>query len=81
MAVDAIPGVAYASITRRRDTGFQTLGATHPDAVANDRKQYETGSGPCLDAAEDGATVILVPYSPAIRGTRCSVRRRPRPAW
>ena len=61
VAVDAIPGVAYASITRRRDTGFQTLGATHPDASVNDRRQYETGSGPCLDAALDDATVVLVP--------------------
>ncbi len=61
VAVDAIPGASYASITRRRGTGFQTLGATHPDAVVNDHKQYATLSGPCLDAAEDGATVILVP--------------------
>lgn len=61
VAVEAIPGAAYASITRRRDSGFQTLGATHPDAVTNDHKQYETRSGPCLDAVVDGATMVLVP--------------------
>lgn len=60
VAVEAIPCVAYASITRRRDHGFQTLGATHPDAMANDQRQYDTRSGPCLDALADGATTVTV---------------------
>ncbi len=61
VAVDAIPGTAYASITRRRSTGFQTLGATHPDATAHDQEQYRLVSGPCIDAARDDAEMVLVP--------------------
>ena len=61
VAVAAIPGVAYASITRGRDTGYQTLGATHPDAAANDRAQYELHSGPCVDAVDDEINMFLVP--------------------
>ncbi len=61
IAVESIPGASYGSITRVREHGFQTLGPTHPDATINDRKQYELGSGPCIDAAVDDAAMLLVP--------------------
>lgn len=60
VAVQAVPGVAYASITRLRSSGFQTRGATHPDAAANDRTQYQLDSGPCIDATRTSARVVVV---------------------
>ncbi len=61
IAVAAIPVVAFASITRDRDSSFQTLGPTHPDASINDRAQYELRNGPCLDAVEHEASLVSVP--------------------
>jgi transcriptional regulator with GAF, ATPase, and Fis domain len=55
VAVQAVPGAQYASITRGRGDGFETVASTHEAAVAADRLQYQLGSGPCVDAViKDG---------------------------
>lgn len=58
---DVVTGVSYASVTRVRDAGFQTVGATHPDANLSDRAQYEAGIGPCLDAVRHDLDLVSVP--------------------
>lgn len=58
---DVVTGVSYASVTRVREAGFQTVGATHPDANVSDRAQYELGSGPCLDAVRQDVDLVSVP--------------------
>ncbi|MFC0111476.1 hypothetical protein [Kibdelosporangium aridum] len=51
-ALRVVPGVDLVSITlRSRDGSFHTPVHTDPVAVALDQVQYETGEGPCLDAA------------------------------
>ena len=53
-ALDTVPGVDHASVTRRRDGRFQTLAPTDAVATAADSLQYELDDGPCVDAVRDG---------------------------
>ena len=51
-AVDTIPGVQLASISRRVNARpIETLAPTHPLAVAIDELQYDLGEGPCFEVA------------------------------
>jgi transcriptional regulator with GAF, ATPase, and Fis domain len=58
VAVQAVPGAHYASITRGSGTTYTTVAPTDPIADLADGLQYETSSGPCLDAISQD-TVIL----------------------
>jgi GAF domain-containing protein len=52
-ARDAVPGCAEAGVSLVRDRHATTLGATSGHVYEVDLAQYETGEGPCLDAARD----------------------------
>ncbi|WSQ10327.1 GAF and ANTAR domain-containing protein [Streptomyces sp. NBC_01231] len=51
-AVEAVPGAAACSITVRRADRLLTLAGSHGLPSGLDQRQYENGSGPCVDAAE-----------------------------
>ncbi|MDG9720619.1 GAF and ANTAR domain-containing protein [Streptomyces sp. DH24] len=59
-AVDAVPGAAACSITVRRGDRLLTLAGSDGMPNGLDQRQYENGSGPCVDAAETG----VEQYSP-----------------
>jgi GAF domain-containing protein len=60
LAKRALPGVDEASVTVIDDRGrAKTVVFTSPLAVQLDERQYASGFGPCLDAAETGATIVL----------------------
>ena len=62
-----IPGCEFASVTMAEAGSYVTRGETNPLARQIDEIQYETGEGPCLDAAETEALV----YTPNMaRDTR-----------
>lgn len=50
VALSAIPRAHYASITRSRASGLDTLAATADAAILADLLQYELSSGPCVEA-------------------------------
>ncbi|MEU6411792.1 GAF and ANTAR domain-containing protein [Microbispora sp. NPDC046933] len=59
-AVDTVPGAQYAGLTaviRRREV--ETPAGTGDLVRQVDKAQYETGEGPCLDAAYEHRTVRL----------------------
>ncbi|WP_030666246.1 GAF and ANTAR domain-containing protein [Streptomyces cellulosae] len=51
-AVQAVPGAAACSITVRRADRLLTLAGSHGLPSGLDQRQYENGSGPCVEAAE-----------------------------
>ncbi|WP_345624038.1 GAF and ANTAR domain-containing protein [Streptomyces ziwulingensis] len=51
-AVREVPGVAACSVTVRRDDRLLTLAGSTGLPSGLDLRQYENGSGPCVDAAE-----------------------------
>lgn len=51
--IDSVPGVQFASITRRSGRMIETLAPTDPLACSLDELQYELEEGPCFDAATD----------------------------
>jgi hypothetical protein len=53
-AVDAVPGAAACSITVRRGDRLLTLAGSGGMPNGLDQRQYENGSGPCVDAASTG---------------------------
>ena len=55
LAVAAIPGVEHASISEGSNGRFRTVVSTGDTATVADRIQYELGTGPCVDAMNDGA--------------------------
>jgi len=57
LAQAAVPGADDASLTVLEVDGARTLAATSDRAARLDLRQYERGSGPCLDAARTGATI------------------------
>jgi GAF domain-containing protein len=59
LAKTAIPGAAEVSVTLVAGGAAQTAAFTGDIALALDEKQYETGFGPCLDAAK-AKTVFVV---------------------
>lgn len=50
LAVEAIEPADLAGITLQDEDGSRTAAFTEPDAVEIDQAQYDTGTGPCLDA-------------------------------
>jgi hypothetical protein len=54
-AVQAVPGAAACSITVRRADRLLTLAGSHGLPSGLDQRQYENGSGPCVEAAETDA--------------------------
>jgi hypothetical protein len=59
-AVVRVPGAAACSVTVRRADRLMTLAGSSGLPSGLDLRQYENGSGPCVDAAETGS----VQYAP-----------------
>ena len=57
VAVRTLPGCAAASVTLLHEGRFSTAAYTVPWMLDVDRGQYDTGVGPCLDAARTGQVV------------------------
>jgi GAF domain-containing protein len=53
-AVEAVPGAAACSITVRRADRLLTLAGSSGLPRGLDQRQYENGSGPCVEAAATG---------------------------
>ena len=81
-----LPMIDEVSVTLMNDETAETVVFTGPLAVHLDERQYESGFGPCLDAALSGETIIVdmsadnshTPTSPAYVGG--PVSRTP-PRW
>jgi GAF domain-containing protein len=58
VAVQAVPGAHYASITQGGGATYHTVAPTDPVVSLADALQYDAATGPCLDAI-DQDTVIL----------------------
>jgi transcriptional regulator with GAF, ATPase, and Fis domain len=59
LARDTIPEIDEVSVTLVDRDKAKTVVFTGPLAVHLDERQYESGVGPCLDAALSGETVII----------------------
>ena len=59
LARRVIPEVDDVSVTVINDGLPKTMVFTSPLAVQLDERQYESGFGPCLDAAATGMTIVL----------------------
>jgi GAF domain-containing protein len=59
LAARTVPGVAEVSVTLVENDRPRNAAFTGPLAAALDERQYESGFGPCLDAAATGDTIIL----------------------
>lgn len=59
LAVEAVPSISDASVTLVEREQARTVASTGPVAVRLDERQYETGWGPCLDAAVSGARIVV----------------------
>jgi GAF domain-containing protein len=63
----AIPGVEEASVTMIEDGVPATVACTGQLAVELDERQYERGSGPCLDGAAAGTAVEIPDFAAETR--------------
>jgi GAF domain len=54
-----LPMIDEVSVTLMNDETAETVVFTGPLAVHLDERQYESGFGPCLDAALSGETIIV----------------------
>jgi transcriptional regulator with GAF, ATPase, and Fis domain len=59
LALRTIPEVDDVSITVIDKGRAKTMVFTSPLAIELDERQYDSGFGPCLDAAMTGATIVL----------------------
>ncbi len=59
LAQRAIPGADEVSVTLMRGKGPHTAAFTGDLALACDERQYKRGHGPCLDAANTAATLLI----------------------
>lgn len=59
VAVETIPGTSEASVTVLEGGRARSVAFTSPLAAQLDERQYASGWGPCLDAAESGETVTV----------------------
>jgi GAF domain-containing protein len=73
----AIPGAAEVSVTMRQEGREVTVAASGPLAVAADERQYETGTGPCLDAFAKGEVFIVSDLTIDSRWPEYAARVRP----
>jgi hypothetical protein len=83
-AVQEVPGAAACSITVRRGGRLLTLAGSDGLPSGLDQRQYENGSGPCVEAAETGVEQYApdlaeesrwpayTPYALA-KGVRCAL--------
>ncbi|MEU0249126.1 GAF and ANTAR domain-containing protein [Streptomyces sp. NPDC006235] len=83
-AVQEVPGAAACSITVRRSGRLLTLAGSDGLPSGLDQRQYENGSGPCVEAAETGVEQYApdlaeesrwpayTPYALA-KGVRCAL--------
>jgi len=67
LATEAVPGCAYASVTRVARRGWETPAASGEPARALDDLQYAAGTGPCLRVLE-GESPVLDTELPARAG-------------
>lgn len=58
-AVRVVPGADMASITIIRNGQAETVARTDDRAIEIDHAQYDTGDGPCLQAARSGKIIRL----------------------
>src|SRR5947209_8145260 len=58
VAVERVPGAAWASVTRGLDRSFTTMAASGETALVADRLQYDQGTGPCVDAVVNNAVFV-----------------------
>jgi GAF domain-containing protein len=63
LAKAIVPGADHASITLVVNDKAHTPAFTGEVALVLDELQYETGYGPCLDAAASGRTIIILDTS------------------
>ncbi len=54
LAATTVQGADGVSVTLQRHGQFVTVASTDDTVLGMDRHQYETGEGPCLDAATEG---------------------------
>jgi GAF domain-containing protein len=59
LAQEALPATAAASVTLVEGGRVRSVGVTGPLAAALDERQYETGFGPCVEAALTGEPVLI----------------------
>jgi GAF domain-containing protein len=59
LAKQTIPGATDVSLTLLEDGTVSTVAFTGPLAAHLDERQYESGFGPCMDAALSGRTVTI----------------------
>ncbi|WP_019136519.1 GAF and ANTAR domain-containing protein [Cellulomonas massiliensis] len=62
-----LPASCEASVTLRRGGQPRTVAASGPRALRCDEAEYAAGDGPCLDAADDGVTVLVEDLSAETR--------------
>jgi hypothetical protein len=72
------PEVLDVSVSMLRDDRANTVVYTGAVAIDLDERQYEHGSGPCLDAARSGGTVVVVtePMDPRYPAFGAQARER-----
>lgn len=59
LAKRTIPGAAKVSVTLMADGKVESASFTGPLAAQLDERQYESGFGPCMDAAVSGRTIAI----------------------
>jgi GAF domain-containing protein len=59
LAKQTIPGAAEVSVTLLQDGQVASVAFTGPLASQLDERQYESGFGPCMDAATSGVTITI----------------------
>jgi GAF domain-containing protein len=63
LAQAVVPGADHASLTLVENDQAHTPAFTGEVALRLDERQYETGFGPCLDAAASGRTISILDTS------------------
>jgi GAF domain-containing protein len=66
LAVQAVPNISDASVTLLENERARTVASTGQTASRLDERQYESGWGPCLDAAVSGHRILVDTREPAI---------------
>jgi GAF domain-containing protein len=59
LAKQTIPGAADVSVTLMSDSEVESAAFTGPLAAQLDERQYESGFGPCMDAAISGGSIVI----------------------
>lgn len=59
LALETLPEIAAASVTLLERGTARSVGVTGPLAAELDERQYETGFGPCMEAALSGEQVLV----------------------